>query len=82
NVRVKDDVRQVVTSVEAAAGLGVRAWDRGRLAVDVELGYEIQHWDNLADYIRFSDDALDGTIDRSTTSLGLDGLVGRIIVTR
>ncbi|HUG93140.1 MAG TPA: Lpg1974 family pore-forming outer membrane protein, partial [Planctomycetaceae bacterium] len=82
NVQVRADRRDVVMSYELAAGIGARVWDRRPAAVDLEIGYELHYWDNLADFIRFVDDANDGLNDRSTVSLGLDGLFGRIVITR
>ena len=82
NVQVRKDHRDVVMSFEAAAGVDCRVWDRGPAAVDLHVGYEIQYWDNLVDFIRFVDDANDALNDQSTTSLGLDGFFGRIVLTR
>jgi hypothetical protein len=82
NVQVREDLRQVLFSFEMAAGVGCRVWDRRPAAVDLQVGYEIQYWDNLPDFMRFADDANEGINDRSTTSLGLDGFFGRVVITR
>ena len=82
NVQVREDLRQVLFSFETAAGVSCRVWDGRPAAVDLQVGYEIQYWDNLPDFMRFVDDANEGVNDRSTTSLGLDGFFGRVVITR
>jgi hypothetical protein len=82
NARVTDGDRRIVPSLEAQVGLGYDVYEGCRGSLGVQVGYDLQTWFNMADFIKFNDDILEGNIDRHATSLGLDGWFIRVLVTR
>jgi uncharacterized small protein (DUF1192 family) len=82
NLRVSDGDRRLAASIEAQLGLGYQVYEGCRGAVDVQAGYDLQKWFNMAEFIRFHDDVVDATLAINDTSLSLDGWFVRLLVTR
>jgi hypothetical protein len=82
NVDMSVSQRDVISSLEAAAGIGYVLMDDCRGAAELQVGWEFQNWIQLADSLSFPDDVNDGTVDRNRSSLGFDGLVIRLTFTR
>jgi Legionella pneumophila major outer membrane protein precursor len=80
--RVTDGDRRIVASLEAQVGLGYQLYQGCRGGIDLQVGYDIQKWFNMADFLSFEDDVLEASLDRNDASLGLDGWFVRVMVTR
>ena len=82
DLSVTDGDRRIVASLEAQVGLGYQVHESCRGGVDLQVGYDIQKWFNMADFVRFNDDVHEQNLASNDSSLGLDGWFVRLLVTR
>lgn len=78
NVDVKEKEHLIISDFEAATGLQVDLCHYGCVDWSVQLGYEYHLWLGMADFLDFTSSAEDGKMDRSGSSLGLDGVYVRL----
>lgn len=80
-VNVKDDFWSLVNYYEMAAGISYEMCNGSCADWTIHLGYEFHQWGNMCGFMQFLDHHEKGIINRSTESLGFNGLFLRVFAT-